>query len=128
MGIDRVGKGAPPVPLPEVGGSPGAHPSGQAFHVPAADAPTQVSAPHLDPARAPAQTSGAALERLRSGEIDLGGYVNLKVQEATGHLTGLPAVELEKIRSVLRERLASDPTLVDLLHTATGETLPPDDD
>ncbi len=125
MGIDRVGKGAPPVPVPEVGGpGGGAHPSGLVFHVPAADAPPQASPPQLEPTRA----SGAALERLRSGEIDLGGYVDLKVQEATGHLSGLPAVELEKIRTVLRERLASDPTLVDLLHTATGETLPPDDD
>jgi hypothetical protein len=124
MGIDRVGKGAPPVPIPEAGGPAAAHPSGQVFHVPAADAPTQVSPPHIDPTRA----SGAALERLRSGEIDLGGYVDLKVQEATGHLSGLPAVELDKIRTVLRERLASDPTLVDLVHTATGEILPPDDD
>ena len=122
MGIDRIGKTGPPVPPPEVGGSSGVRPSGPAFQVPAAQAPAAPT--HVDPTRA----AGAALERLRAGEVDLGGYVDLKVHEATAHLSALPAVELEKIRSVLRERLAADPALVDLLHTATGETLPPVDD
>jgi hypothetical protein len=72
--------------------------------------------------------AGGALERLRAGEVDFGGYVDLKVHEATAHLSALPPVELERIRNALRDRLASDPTLVDLLHSATGETLPPDDD
>ena len=124
MGIDRIGKGGPPVPVPEARGPAGTVPSGQVFEVPAAAAPTQVSAPHLDPT----QVSGSALERLRSGEIDLRGYVDLQVHEATSHLSALPPVDLQRIRSALRERLASDPTLVDLLHTATGEALPPDDD
>jgi hypothetical protein len=87
----------------------------------------------IDPARPtsqvePTQPVGGALERLRAGELDLHGYVDAKVQEATAHLAALPPVELENIRSALRERLASDPTLSDLLLTATGEALPPDDD
>jgi hypothetical protein len=124
MGIDRIGKNGPPVPVPETGGPSGARPAGSSFQVPATSSATPVASPGLDPTRA----AGAALERLRAGDVDLGGYVDLKVHEATAHLSALPAVELEKIRGALRERLANDPTLVDLLKTATGETLPPDDD
>jgi hypothetical protein len=70
-----------------------------------------------------------ALERLRSGEIDLDGYLDLKVQEATGHLGALSPEQLESIRSTLRDRLAADPTLVDLVRTATGRApKPPHDD
>jgi hypothetical protein len=124
MGIDRIGKNGPPVPVPETGGPSGVRPAGSTFQVPATGSTSPAASPGLDPTRA----AGAALERLQAGEVNLGGYVDLKVHEATAHLSALPAVELERIRSVLRERLASDPTLVDLLKTATGETLPPDDD
>jgi hypothetical protein len=124
MGIDRIGKTGPPAPLPEVSGPAAARPSGSAFQVPAAAAPTQAASQQVEPAR----PAGGALERLRAGEVDLGGYVDLKVHEATAHLSALPPVELERIRSALRDRLAGDPTLADLLHSATGETLPPDDD
>jgi hypothetical protein len=134
MGIDRIGKNGPPVPVPETGGPSGVRPAGATFQVPAASSTSPAASPGLDPTRAagaavePTRAAGAALERLRAGDVNLGGYVDLKVHEATAHLSALPAVELEKIRSALRERLASDPTLVDLLKTATGETLPPDDD
>jgi hypothetical protein len=124
MGIDRIGKNGPPVPVPESGGPSGVRPAGATFQVPTTSSTSAAAPAGLDPT----QASGAALERLRAGDINLGGYVDLKVHEATAHLSALPAVELEKIRSALRERLASDPTLVDLLKTATGETLPPDDD
>ncbi|HTB76674.1 MAG TPA: hypothetical protein VK762_25680 [Polyangiaceae bacterium] len=135
MGIDRIGKNGPPVPVPEVGGSTGTAPAGSAFQVPPAKAPTAAASPRLDaasgvpvdPTKAATAAGGAPLERLRAGDLDLGGYVDAKVHEATVHLSALPPVELEKIRSALRERLSSDPTLIDLLHTATGETLPPDD-
>jgi hypothetical protein len=134
MGIDRIGKNGPPVPVPEVGGSTGTAPAGSAFQVPPAKAPTAAASPRLDavggapvdPTKA-AAAGAAPLERFRAGDLDLGGYVDAKVHEATAHLSALPPVELEKIRSALRERLSSDPTLIDLLHTATGETLPPDD-
>jgi hypothetical protein len=123
MGIDRVGKNGPPVPAPEVGGPSSARPAGQAFHVPAPSTPaatpaTSIESPH----------PAGPLERLRAGEVDLGGYVDLKVREATAHLSSLPPVELEKIQSALREKLTNDPELVELLRTATGEALPPDDD
>jgi len=134
MGIDRIGKNGPPVPPPEVGGTAGVRSSsGPAFQVPAMGTTAPTAAPHVDPTRAapqvdPAPRATGALERFRAGDVDLGGYVDLKVHEATAHLSALPAVELAKIRSALRDRLAGDPALMDLLHTATGETLPLDDD
>jgi hypothetical protein len=124
MGIDRIGKTGLPAASPEVGGPSGTKASGPAFHVPSASVTAPSASAQVDPTRA----TGMALERLRAGEVDLGGYVDLKVHEATSHLSALPAAELEKIRGALRDRLANDPTLVDLLHTATGETLPPDEE
>ena len=120
MGIDRIGQGGPPVPVPEAGGPSRAAPSESPFRVPFAA---------LDPVAGPqvASTPAAstALERLRAGEIDLGGYVDRKVDEATSHLSALPVDQLESIRDSLRERIVSDPSLVDLLQSATGETLSP---
>ena len=122
MGIDRIGKNGS-VPAPDVDGPSSARPAGQAFQVPNAGAPKTTESTGVDPAR-----PAGPLERLRAGEVDLGGYVDLKVHEATAPLASLPPVELEKIRTALREKLANDPELVDLLRTATGEVLPPDDD
>jgi hypothetical protein len=62
-----------------------------------------------------------ALERLRRGEVDLDGYLDLKVHEATAHLKGLRSAELDGIRSVLRERLTEDPALAEMVRRATGE-------
>jgi len=66
-----------------------------------------------------------ALERLRAGEIEPNGYLDLKVNEATAHLQKLPLAELESIRTALRERLSADPALADLFRTATGQAAPP---
>lgn len=123
MGIDRIGNKGPPTPPPsgEIGGiasSPAR--TERTFQVPGATA----SAPAVAATR-----PVAALDRLRAGEIDLDGYLDLKVDEATGHLASLPPVELAGIRGALRDRLASDPTLVDLVRTATGQApKPPHDD
>jgi hypothetical protein len=80
-------------------------------------------------AQAPAEVekvSTQALEQLKAGKIDFNQYVDLKVEEATAHLEGLTKVQLEGIRSMLRDRLATDPELVDLLQQATGQKLPED--
>jgi uncharacterized protein (DUF2342 family) len=66
------------------------------------------------------QAPRGALERLRAGEVDVDGYLDLKVDEATAHLATLPPGELHALRSALRDRLATDPALVDLVRTATG--------
>ncbi len=112
MGIDRIGKKAPPPPPPNeaVGSSRTAGVAG-AFRVetpPPANPVGRVDA-------------SGALELLRAGKVDLGGYLDLKVDEATAHLQGLPRVELDAIRRAVRDRLASDPTLVELVRTATGQ-------
>ena len=124
MGVDRIGQGGPPVSLPETGSPSQATPPGAAFqvHSPASAAP----APAGGSAEVSAPATSSALDRFRAGDVDLGGYVDLKVDEATSHLSAsLPAGQLEAIRSALRERISSDPSLVELLEKATGETAAP---
>ena len=125
MGIDGIGSKGPPAPPPP-GGAQGparAPEAGRAFEVgkaaaPVAAAPTQV-----------AQATPGALERLRAGEIDVNGYVDAKVHEATAHLGVLPPARLDEIRAALRDRMRSDPALAELLRTAVGHApSPPSDD
>ena len=113
MGIDSIGKTGPPTPPPSgdvqsSARSPGAT---RAFEVSPAEPAPQAGA---------VEASRPALERLRTGEIDVNGYVDMKVHEATAHLAALPAGELEQLRSALRDRLAGDPGLVELVRKATG--------
>ncbi len=68
-----------------------------------------------------ALSASTPLEKLRAGEIDLDRYLDLKVNDATAHLGGLRAHEMEGLRSLLREQLTSDPSLVDLVQQATGQ-------
>jgi len=122
MGIDRIGSKGPPAtpPTNEAGGAGRSGETGRRFEPPTVGAPSQVG-----PVPAPA----TALERLRSGEIDLDGYLDQKTSEATAHLTALPPEQLDAIRSALRDRMAGDPTLVDLVRIATGRVpSPPQDD
>ncbi len=117
MGIDRIGKSGPPLPVHE---TERAASTGQTFHVPKATATSAQQVTSEAPSR--------ALERLRAGEIDVGGYVDLKVDEATTHLSALPPIELDAIRTALREHLANDPELAELVRTAAGEISRPLDD
>ena len=55
-------------------------------------------------------------------------YVDLKVEQATRSLGGLPAAELAEIKSVLRDQLRTDPGLADLVRTATGKMPSPPED
>ncbi len=122
MAIDRVGKNGVPAPSPEASAPPrskeatGSFGSLEASRAGAASSPVSVDTAHV------------ALERFRSGQIDLHGYLDLKVDEATAHLSALPRVELDAIRSALRDRLATDPALIDLVRTATGKVPEPSDD
>jgi hypothetical protein len=108
MSIDRIGKAGPaaPLPAPPAESSPATRP----FSVGESNGVAPVKAASVAPS--------TALESLRSGAIDLGQYLDLKVSEATAHLSFLPPADLSTIQGALRERLASDPTLVDLVQTA----------
>src|SRR5580765_6390936 len=111
--VDGIGKGGPPR---GVGGAPPttgpAKPAetGKTFEVQKTREATAVEAP-----------MNGALEQLKAGKIDFNKYIDLKVQEATSHLEGLSPAQLDTIRSMLRDRMATDPELVDLVKQATGQ-------
>jgi hypothetical protein len=114
MSIDRIGKGSGATPAAGIG-QPGSSAevskSGSEFRVSKGDEAASV-------ARAP-------LDRFRAGEISVSQYLDIKVSEATSHLDRrLSTEQLEFIRNSLREQLASDPMLVELVKASTG-SLPP---
>src|SRR5260370_13369862 len=116
MGIDRIGKNVPSTPAPRK--ITGATPSGEtepSFAVSKSAATLQ--ADQIGEVRA----ATSALDRFRAGEVDLHGYLDLKVDEATAHLATLPLVELDSLRRSLRDRLANDPGLAGLGRRATGD-------
>jgi hypothetical protein len=122
MGIDSIGKKGPPTPP-----SP-ADVQGPA-RAPEATRPFEVSKTAPSPQAGAVEAPRTAMERLRAGEIDVNGYVEVKVHEATAHLAALPPGELEQLKSALRDRLGSDPGLVALVRKATGAIpQPPPDD
>lgn len=66
------------------------------------------------------------LERLGRGEITLDQYLDGRVADAIEHLHGrMPAAQIDFVRAALRESLASDPVLVELVRRATGSVPPP---
>lgn len=122
MGIDSIGKKGPPTPPPPADVKGPARPS-------EAIRPFEVSRSAPPPQAGAVEAPRTAMERLRAGEVDVNGYVDLKVHEATAHLGALPPGELDQIRSALRDRLATDPGLVELVRKATGTVpQPPADD
>ncbi|HEX3345949.1 MAG TPA: hypothetical protein VHS09_15300 [Polyangiaceae bacterium] len=122
MGIDGIGKKGPPAPPSpaDVKGAARAPEGARRFEVNEASPAPQAGA---------VEAPRTAMERLRAGEIDVNGYVQAKVDEATAHLVALPPAELEQLKDALRDRLGSDPALVDLVRKATGAVpQPPPDD
>src|SRR5690242_12387635 len=113
MSIDRIGKGSGATPAPgigQAGSSSEVSKSGADFKVPKSDTAESVRAP---------------LERLRAGEISISQYLDIKVSEATAHLDRRLSIEqLDFIRNSLREQVASDPVLVDLVKASTGSSPP----
>jgi hypothetical protein len=126
MAIDRIGKGGALPGAPETGLPVGTDKAG-------APAPFTVDrgapAASADPTRSVKGADAMTpLARLRAGEVDVHGYVDLKVDEATKSLKGFPPAELAEIKSVLRDQLRSDPGLADLVRTATGKMPSPPED
>jgi hypothetical protein len=109
MSIDGIGK--PPGAPPGVGGAGGVGEvgkSGESFQVGEASA-----------VEGPAGSDD--LGRLQRGEISVDDYVDSRVEHATEHLAGkLPTEQLEFVKNALREQIATDPVLLELVRRATG--------
>jgi hypothetical protein len=121
MGIDRIGKGGPPPVSPEAATGP-AGPAREPFAVDRSDRAESANKAEVGP------SSASPLARLRAGEIDVDRYVDLKVDEATAALHGLSKAELADVKQVLRDQLASDPGLSDLVRSAAGRLPTPPED
>lgn len=119
MAIDRIGKGGGVVPAPETGSAAAKGAVERRFEV---ERP-EVGSASAERVGATEGISATPLGRLRAGDIDVNGYVDLKVEEAVGPFVGkLSAGELDAIRSVLRDQMVTDPGLADLVRTATEQT------
>jgi len=110
MSIDRIGKRPQTEGVsPPTDAAPATRAAGQPFQV----------------ERAAATGGATPLDRVRAGEITLEQYLEQKVHDATDHLALAGTVSPEQlsfIRSSLREQLATDPVLVELVRAATGGT------
>ena len=134
MGIDRIGKGGAPPATPETQGSGSVEKKGgveKTFSVERTEAPKQPAEVAATGAAARPHEMGvetdrmSALARLRAGEIDVNGYVDLKVDEVVSKLQGLRPAEIDDIRKMLRDQIATDPGLADLVRTAPGHAPAP---
>jgi hypothetical protein len=112
MGIDGIGK----PPGASIGGIGG---------VQSGDAARPTEAFTLDggasaAVAAPSRVS-AALSSLQRGELSLDQYLDGRVNDATYHLAGkISPDQLEFVKQSLREQLATDPVLVELVQRTTG--------
>jgi hypothetical protein len=116
MGLDGIGRGglplAPMRPVEvEAGGGT------KTFQIANGTAP---AAPGGE-VSAPVPIPKTPLERLRAGEINRDGYLDLKVDDAVAHLQGLRPEELDEVKTALRGQLASDPALVHLVSQVEGK-------
>lgn len=127
MGIDRVGKGGAPPTAPEAQGSTAVDKKSHVEKVFTVDRPEEAGRAAKAEAAGTLQEA-SPLARLRAGEIDVNGYVDLKVEEATKNLEGLTTAELDDIKTLLRDQLATDPGLTDLVRAATGHVPEAPDD
>jgi len=130
MGIDRIGKGGAPPPPTETKETGAIDKAGSVDKTFSTTLERTEAARKAGAAEAAASSASATspLARLRAGEIDLNGYIDLKVDEATRGLQGLPPAELDEIKRVLRDQMATDPGLTDLVRTATGQMPKPSED
>lgn len=110
MGIDRIG-GPKPTDLSIDPKTHAEKSSGKSF---------TESLAAKDAASA-ANVEGKPLDDLRAGRIDLVSYLDRRVAEATSHLEHLPPETLERVRSIVRDELTSDPMLRALVEQATGK-------
>lgn len=110
MGIDGIGKGGD---VPKVDSSSGS---------------TSVTGVEGERFELSAEGVGSSqeaglLERVQRGEVGLDAYLDVRVNDAVGHLEGrLSPEQLEFVKEELREQLQSDPVLIELVRRATGQS------
>lgn len=117
MPIDRIGKGGPVAPSQapsEANPAAKTEKTGRTFEVRSEKSEAKAGATHVG------GVAATPLDRLHAGHVDVNGYLDLKVEEATAHLHGLNPTELTAIHKMLREQLVSDPALSDLVKSAAG--------
>ena len=109
MGIDGIGK-PPGAGTGSIGGASGK------------DAARPAEPFKLDAsASAAGGKVSAALSSLQRGELSLDQYLDGRVSEATSHLVGkLSPDQLEFVKQSLRDQMATDPVLVELVQRTTG--------
>lgn len=74
-------------------------------------------------AAAPSERISAALSSLQRGELSLDQYLDGRVNDATHHLAGkISPEQLDFVKQSLREQLATDPVLVELVQRTTGSS------
>ena len=113
MGIDGIGK-PPGTSIGSVGGVQG----GEA---PRAAEPFAVDRSASATPSTPSDRVSAALSSLQRGELSLDQYLDGRVNEATQHLAGkISPDQLDFVKQSLREQLATDPVLVELVRRTTG--------
>jgi hypothetical protein len=122
--VDRIGKGGGPK-LPDMTPTEGAKRTTEASR------PFELGTEKASAARPAAEVGQAAeaspLARLRAGEIDVNRYMDLKVEEATSHLHGMRAQDLDAIKRTLRGHMESDPALADLVKQIAPPAPPRDE-
>jgi|SRR6185295_18009723 len=110
MGIDGIGKGS------------------DASKVDSSSSSTSVTGVEGDrfelSAEGVAPSRGAGLlEQVQRGEVGLDAYLDVRVNDAVGHLEGrLSPEQLEFVKEELRAQLETDPVLIELVRRATGHS------
>lgn len=67
-----------------------------------------------------------AVRKVKSGEMSLDEYIDQRVEEASSHLKGkIPDETLENLKFVMREKVRTDPLLVETIRRTTGKTPSP---
>ena len=60
--------------------------------------------------------------KFKSGELDINGYIEARIDHAMAHLSSTTsAARTEEIRAVLRNTIETDPGLIDLVERVTGQ-------
>jgi hypothetical protein len=108
MGIDSIGKGGG-VPKVDAGVSSVGGVESERFELTA----ERVEGPQ----------SVTLLEQVQKGQIGLDAYLDVRVNDAVGHLQGrLSPEQLEFVKEELRAQLETDPVLIELVRRATGQS------